>query len=143
MLAAAEVRLSARVDELTDLRTRLETLEAARKERDDASWRSMVKMYEAMKPREAATIFNDLDPAVLLPVIDRMKETKAALVLAAMQPDRARRTTVDLADLRSKANAITGPSMLGQPVPNPPVASKNADGQTKVTPEMNDHKDPT
>ncbi len=59
-------------------------------EREDASWHGLVKLYESMKPRDAATIFNDLDMPVLLQVVDRMKEAKAAPVLAAMQPDKAR-----------------------------------------------------
>ncbi len=90
VLAAAEQKLSARVGELQALQKKLEALEAARKEREDASWQGLVKLYEAMKPRDAATIFNDLDMPVLLQVVDRMKEAKAAPVLAAMQPDKAR-----------------------------------------------------
>ena len=57
-----------------------------------------------MKPAQAAAIFNDLDPAVLLPVLDRMAERRAAPVLAAMLPDRARQATADLAKLRNQAN---------------------------------------
>ena len=48
-----------------------------------------------MKPRDAAAIFNDLDMPVLLQVLDRMKEAKAAPILAAMQPDRAREATTE------------------------------------------------
>ena len=66
---------------------------AARREREDTSWKGLVKVYEAMKPRDAATIFNDLEMPVLLQVVDRMKEAKAAPVLAAMQPDKARDLT--------------------------------------------------
>ncbi len=106
MLASAEKRLGARVDELTALQKRLEALEAGRRERDEASWAGLVKVYETMKPRDAAAIFNDLDMAVLLQVLDRMKESKAAPVLAAMQPDRARIVTADLAQLRNKRNAV-------------------------------------
>ena len=58
-----------------------------------------------MKPRDAATIFNDLDMPVLLQVVDRMKEAKAAPVLAAMQPDRARLVTAQLAQMRAQENA--------------------------------------
>ena len=54
------------------------------------NWRGLVKLYESMKPRDAAAIFNELDMPVLLQVLDRMKEAKAAPVLAAMQPDKAR-----------------------------------------------------
>ena len=66
----------------------------------------MVKTYETMRPRDAAAIFNDLDQPVLLQVLDRMKETKAAPVLAAMQPERARVITADLAKWRTRGPAV-------------------------------------
>jgi flagellar motility protein MotE (MotC chaperone) len=106
VLAAAEKRLSDRVDELKALQGKLEALEVARKQRDEANWGGLVKLYESMKPRDAATIFNDLDMPVLLQVVDRMKDAKAAPVLAAMQPERARQVTAQLAALRSRANAV-------------------------------------
>jgi len=105
-LAAVEKRLAGRVDELTALQSRLEVLETQRKEHDEANWKGLVKLYEVMKPRDAATIFNDLDLPVLLPVLDRMKEAKAAPILAAMQPDRARQVTTELAPMRAKANSV-------------------------------------
>jgi flagellar motility protein MotE (MotC chaperone) len=106
VLAAAETRLAARVVELTALQTRLEALEAARTQRDETNWNGLVKLYESMKPRDAATIFNDLDLPVLLQVVDRMKDAKAAAVLAAMLPERARLVTAQLAALRSRANTL-------------------------------------
>lgn len=102
---AVEKRLTSRFEELTALQHKLEDLERQRLERDEGSWRGLVKLYEAMKPRDAAAICNDLDPAVLIPVLGRMKEGKAAAVLSAMLPDRARLVTVQLASERKKANA--------------------------------------
>jgi len=103
--AAAEQHLNERVTQLTALQTRLEQLDQTRRERDDANWRGLVKTYETMRPRDAGAILNDLDPPVLLQVLDRMKEAKAALVLAAMQPDRARAATAALAQFRSRSVA--------------------------------------
>lgn len=105
-MAAVEQRLAGRVGELTALQHRLETLEAQRKEHDEQNWRGLVKLYESMKPRDAALIFNDLDLPVLLPVLDRMKEAKAAPILSAMTPDRARLVTTELAQSRTRANSI-------------------------------------
>ena len=111
MQAAADQRLNERVAQLTALQTRLEQLDQTRRERDDANWRSLVKTYETMRPRDAAAILNDLDAPVLLQVLDRMKEAKAAVVLAAMQPDRARAATTALAQFRSRSVAapVIGP----------------------------------
>ncbi len=106
---AAEQHLSERIGQLTALQARLEQLDQTRRERDDANWRGLVKTYEAMRPRDAAAIMNDLDPPVLLQVLDRMKEAKAALVLAAMQPERARTATAALA--QSRSHSVAAPAL--------------------------------
>ncbi len=113
-LAAADKRLEERVTQLTALQTRLESLEAGRQTRRAENWAGLVKTYEAMKPREAAAIFDALDMQVLLQVLDRMQERRAAPVLAAMQPDRARLATQLLAEMRTRA--ITPPDTAA---PNP------------------------
>lgn len=109
-LNAAEKRLAGRLVELNALQQRLEALEADRHAREEANWNGLVKLYEQMRPRDAATIFNDLDPAVLLPVLDRMKAAKAAPVLAAMQTERARMATAELAQMRARAVTPPGPA---------------------------------
>jgi flagellar motility protein MotE (MotC chaperone) len=103
MLAAAETKLSARVEELQGLQKKLEALDANHRQQEDVAWQGLVKVYETMKPRDAAAIFNDLGMQVLLAVVDRMKEAKAAAILAAMTPDKAREVTMQLAQSRSRA----------------------------------------
>lgn len=100
-LDAAERRIAGRVDELKTLEQRLIALDAERKQHQESSWAGLVKLYETMRPRDAATIFNDLDMNVVLPVVDRMKEAKAAAILAAMQPEKARQITTQLAAMRT------------------------------------------
>jgi len=112
--AAAEAKLSARVDQLTALQARLEALETDRRQRASENWTGLVHVYEAMKPRDAATIFDALDMQVLLQVLDRMQDRKAAPVLAAMQPDRARLATQLLAEMRLRAVAPPGQGTRGQ-----------------------------
>src|ERR1051326_2833856 len=65
ILAAAEMKLSSRLEELSALQQKLESLEADRKQQEDTAWRGLVKVYETMKPRDAAAIFNDLGMPVL------------------------------------------------------------------------------
>lgn len=108
VLTAAEQKLAARIGELQALQTKLEALDSARKQREDTGWQGLVKLYETMKPRDAATIFNDLDMPVLLQVVNRMKEAKAAPVLAAMQPDKARDLTTKLAQMRTQHDGQAG-----------------------------------
>jgi flagellar motility protein MotE (MotC chaperone) len=106
MLAAAEKKLSSRVGELQALQQRLESLDASHQQQENTAWQGLVKVYETMKPRDAAAIFNDLGMQVLLAVIGRMKDAKAAAILAAMAPDKARDVTMQLAQLRTKAAAV-------------------------------------
>lgn len=80
-----------------------ERLERERAEREEAGWRQMVKLYESVRPRDAAAIFDELDLAVLVPLVDRMREAKAAPVLGAMRPERARALTAELARHRGGA----------------------------------------
>lgn len=103
MLGAMEKRISTRLDELALLQQRLDAASREQRDRGEAGWRGLVRTYEAMRPRDAAAIFNELDLPVLLEVLDRMKETRAAPVLGLMQPDRARQATAELALKRQRA----------------------------------------
>lgn len=110
ILQAAQARLQEKMDHLAVLQVRLERLEDERKERDDHSWNGIVKIYEDMKPGDAAAIFDVLDMHVLLQVLDRMNERKAAPVMASMQPERARLATQMLAQMRIRRNAGSMPA---------------------------------
>ena len=106
VISAAEQKVSSRVDELKSLQQKLEGLDVNRRQQEESAWQGLVKVYEMMKPRDAAVIFNELAMPVLLPVIDRMKEAKAAAVLSLMTPDKARDVTTQLALSRTRAAAM-------------------------------------
>lgn len=101
LLAVAEQRLAARLAELTTLQGRLEQADVDAREREESHWRTMAKLYETMRPREAAAVFNELDLPILVQVVERMNDRRAAPVLGAMLPDRVRQLTVELARLRA------------------------------------------
>jgi flagellar motility protein MotE (MotC chaperone) len=105
VLAATERRLARRVEELAALQQRLEALDRARAEREEAGWRGLVRTYEAMRPRDAAAIFNDLDMPVLVEILDRMGERRAAPVIGAMRAEQARAVTAELARHRARRTA--------------------------------------
>ena len=109
VIAAAEANLQAKIDRLTALQRQMDQQASARKTRQDANWTGLVKVYESMKPHDAATIFDVLDMHVLLEVIDRMNSRKAAAILAAMQPQRARMVTQMLAQMRLQQEVPTIP----------------------------------
>lgn len=93
----AEARLDEQINQLTDLKTQLETLLRGLDETEELKLARLVKIYETMKPKAAAEIFNRLEISVLLHVIERMKETKSAAVLGKMDPGIAKRVTTELA----------------------------------------------
>jgi flagellar motility protein MotE (MotC chaperone) len=105
VLQATERRLARRVEELTALQQRLEALDRSRTEREEAGWRGLVRTYEAMRPRDAAAIFNELEMPVLVEIIDRMGERKAAPVIGAMRAEQARAVTAELARHRARRTA--------------------------------------
>jgi flagellar motility protein MotE (MotC chaperone) len=105
VLTAAEQKLTVRVAELQALQQKLGGQFAAQKQKQDAGWQAMVKMYEAMKPKEAAAIMNELPMPVLLPLMDRMKAAKAAAIMEVMTPEKARDVTSELAQMRTGQDA--------------------------------------
>lgn len=103
VLQATEARIDQKITELTSMSTELKELLVTYEKEEDAKISSLVKIYEAMKPKDAARIFNDLDMNILLMVVDRMSERRVAPVLAGMDPQKARNVTQQLADQQRNA----------------------------------------
>ena len=85
-----------------------ETVEALMVRLDDdeeTNMKSLVKIYEQMRPKDAARIFDELDMAVLLGVIDRMREAKAAAIMGKMDSEKAKSLTILLAQRRELSEA--------------------------------------
>lgn len=97
LLNAAEQRIEDRILEMQELRARIESLVSQHNEQEEVELSSVVKIYETMKPKEAARILGELDLEILLPIMERMKERAMAPVLAAMEPAKAREITTELA----------------------------------------------
>ena len=109
LLAAAEQRISGKIDELKEIKMSVEKLINKIDQEDETKMMSLVKIYETMKPKEAARIFDDLELEVLLTVMERMRETKASAIMAKMSPARAQTLTTELAVRRQIANAVAVP----------------------------------
>jgi flagellar motility protein MotE (MotC chaperone) len=100
LLKAANQRLDEKLASLASLERDLGGIVEKQDAKDEQRIKSLVKIYETMKPREAARIFEELDLAVVLEVLERMKEAKAAPILASMEPAKAKTVTAALADRR-------------------------------------------
>ncbi|MCB1591080.1 MAG: MotE family protein [Alphaproteobacteria bacterium] len=97
LLKAAERELDRKYKELTRLKTEIEGLLEKQSEEEQNRVKSLVKVYEGMKPKDAARIFDTLDIDILIEVVSNMSERKLSPILAAMNPERARTVTIMLA----------------------------------------------
>ncbi len=100
LLKAAETRIDKKVKELTTLQAAIAKLIKSYDDHQNAKLQSLVKIYENMKPKDAARIFEELDMDTLLMVAERMKERKLAPIMAKMDPTKATEITVELSRLR-------------------------------------------
>lgn len=106
VLDATELRITNKVNEMKLLQVELSKVVAQYKQQQDGEIKSLVKIYENMKPKDAAAIFNEMEMPILLEVIDKMSERKVAPVLAGMDPKRARDVTQELAEMRRGRAAL-------------------------------------
>lgn len=98
VLKATEMRIDEKINEIRELKVTVEELLAKYNEEERKKIMSLVKIYQNMKPKDAARIFEDLDMDVLLPVVDKISERKLAPILAKMNPEKAREVTEELAE---------------------------------------------
>lgn len=101
LLKAAEKKVDEKVAELAALRKEIEGLLQKQQEEEARRIAQLVKIYENMKPKDAANIFNEMDFEVLLKIVDKMAERRVAPILAAMDPVRARDVSRQIAEQRS------------------------------------------
>ncbi len=98
MIGEAERKLEAGVGELRQAEDKAEGAGRERVEAEKAGMKNIVTMYETMKPKDAARVFDRLGHEVLVPLVLAMNPRKMAEVLAVMQPEAAERLTVALAN---------------------------------------------
>jgi len=116
MAAAAEARLNDQIEELKELESGIQTLLLTMEQKRDERLEGLVKVYESMKPKNAAKIFETLGDDVLLEVSQRMKHASLAAVMSSMSPERANQITrllAERAELPSSVEDVLGASSEG------------------------------
>ena len=98
LIKAAEKRLEAKVSELKEMESRVNNAVGNRDKVEAQRFKGIVAMYESMKPKDAARIFDRLDLKILVEVSTQMNSRKMSEILAQMTPEAAERLTVELAD---------------------------------------------
>ena len=122
LLKAAEKRLEAKVAELRNTEGRVNTAMGTRDKVEAERFKSIVTMYENMKSKDAARIFDRLDMKILVDVSTQMNPRKMSEILGQMSPDAAERLTVELANRASAQPKSQNPDQLpkieGKPTAN-------------------------
>lgn len=101
LLKATEVRIDGKITELKQIKQTIDGLLKQHDAEREAKMKSLVKIYESMKPKDAARIFEKLEIDVLMDVVERMREARAAPILAKMSAARAKQVTAALAARRA------------------------------------------
>jgi flagellar motility protein MotE (MotC chaperone) len=97
LLKAAEKRIESKVEELKAVEGRIGTAAGQRNEQEAARFKGIIKMYESMKPKDAAKVFDRLEMSVLIEIASQIAPRKMSDIMGLMQPEAAERLTVELA----------------------------------------------
>jgi flagellar motility protein MotE (MotC chaperone) len=123
LIQGAEKRMDAKLAEIKEAEAQIKVETQQKDEAEASRFKGLVTMYENMKPRDAAKIFDRLDITVLLEVASQIKPQKMSDILAQMSPDTAERLTVELANRAQQSKSGSGngagdlPKIQGQPAP--------------------------
>ena len=121
LLKAAEKRVEAKIAELKTMEARVKKSMGMRDKQEADRFKGIVTMYENMKAKDAARIFDRLDLNILIDVSTAINPRKMSEILAQMTPDTAERLTVELAN-RANVVKVSAPGKLPkiQGTPNGP-----------------------
>jgi flagellar motility protein MotE (MotC chaperone) len=111
LIKAAEQRIDAHLAEIKEVESRIKVETEQKDEAELARFKGLVVMYENMKPRDAAKIFDRLDMQVLIKVASQINPRTMADIMAQMAPDVAERLTVELAS-KAQGPAKNAPAAL-------------------------------
>ena len=97
LLKAAEKRAEGRVEEMKAIESRITGAAAQKAEEDAARFKGIITMYEGMKPKDAAKVFDRLEMPVLFEIASQIAPRKMSDILGLMTPEAAERLTVEMA----------------------------------------------
>jgi flagellar motility protein MotE (MotC chaperone) len=97
LLKAAEKKVESRVEELKGVESRISTATEQKSEADAARFKGIITMYESMKPKDAAKVFDRLEMTVLYQISSQIAPRKMSDILGLMSPEVAERLTTEMA----------------------------------------------
>jgi flagellar motility protein MotE (MotC chaperone) len=122
LLKAAEKRVESHVEELKGVESRISTATEQKSEADATRFKGIITMYEAMKPKDAAKVFDRLEMPVLFQIASQIAPRKMSDILGLMSPEAAERLTVEMAQRASpdKSASAELPKIEGKMLPQKP-----------------------
>ncbi len=119
LLKAAEKKLEDRMGEMKAMEARLNSGLQKKEQADAARFKSLVTMYETMKPKDAAKIFDRLEMKVLIEVASQINPRRMSEIMSVMSAEAAEKLTVELTARASPSDrAASGadlPKIEGKP----------------------------
>lgn len=122
LLAAAEAKLDAKLAALTGLKGDIQGLLGQADAKSEAESQRLVRVFESMKPKDAAAQLAIMSDEVRLPIAAKMKERSLSTILGNMSPAQARDLTEKLARRYAAADplnqaraAVAPPAQAGAP----------------------------
>jgi flagellar motility protein MotE (MotC chaperone) len=97
LLKEAEKRIETKVGEMKAIEAKNAANNEQKAEAENARFKGIVTMYENMKPKDAAKVFDRLEMPVLIEIAAQIAPRKMSDIMGLMQPDAAERLTVELA----------------------------------------------
>jgi flagellar motility protein MotE (MotC chaperone) len=122
LLKAAEKRIEARVEDVKANDSRASMMNAQKAEAEAARFKGIITMYESMKPKDAAKVFDRLEMPVLIEIASQIAPRKMSDILGLMSPEAAERLTVELAHRAGgeKSASTELPKIEGKMIPQKP-----------------------
>lgn len=117
LLKAAEKRIESKVADMKATEARITTANDQKGQVEADRYKGLVTMYESMKPKDAAKIFDRLEMSVLIQVASKIAPRKLSDIVGLMSPEAAERLTVELARRASGDQAVASslPKIEGRP----------------------------
>jgi flagellar motility protein MotE (MotC chaperone) len=107
LLKATEKRIEGRAQELKETEARIAASGQKKDAQEAQRFKGLVTMYENMKAKDAAKVFDRLEMKILFEIASQINPRRMADIMAQMQPENAERLTVELA---SRVNGDKSPS---------------------------------
>ncbi|MEH2486862.1 MotE family protein [Bradyrhizobium sp. AZCC 2230] len=124
LLKSAEKRIESKVEEMKAVESRISATQAEQKAAEAQRLKGLITMYEGMKPKDAARVFDRLEMGVLIEIASAIAPRKMSDILGLMSSEAAERLTVEMArranaggDLAASAGDL--PKIDGKPTQKP------------------------